>query len=102
MIAEATQKAKLYYEAHITCDSGNDFDEFTTIAKYNGWRSSRFDEDNVDFYNGKWFLSYRETDLKTMKSSIKLIINELKQAGYSVIRWKIEDTLFDSKYGDVL
>lgn len=97
-------KAKLYFESHITVER-EDMDkwgEFDTIATVFDWKPSRFDQDDVDGYHDKWFLSARDQDLETLKTRIKNTINALTNSKFDVIRWKIEDTVMDSKYGDTL
>lgn len=95
--------AKLYFEAHITVDSKEDakWDEFVNIFP-SDFRHSKFDVDDVDNYHGKWFMSARAQELSGMKRLIKSAIDNLTDSNYNVIRWKIEDTLLDSKYGDTL
>lgn len=95
--------ARLYYEAHVTVDSKpNEYwNEFTNILP-SYFRHSKFDEDNVDNYHGKWFMSARSPDLEGIKNIIRNSISVLESLNYNVIRWKIEDTVLDSKYGDSL
>jgi len=92
-----------YFESHITVDSKDDseWQRFTSIMP-DVFRASKFDEDNVDHYHGKWFMSCRDTSLSGIKSSIKQAIDTLHGMSYNVVRWKIEDTILDSKYGDSL
>lgn len=98
-----TTKAKLYFEAHITVDQKADefWTEFVNIYP-SYFRHSKFDVDDVDNYHGKWFMSARSEELESMKELIKNAIDILNTFGYNVVRWKIEDTLLDSKYGDIL
>ncbi len=93
--------ARLYYEAHITVDAGDDWQHFIETVP-SSYRCSKFDEDQVDNYHGKWFCSARGTALEDFKGDLSETINTLTENGYNVIRWKIEDTLLDSKHGDVL
>lgn len=96
------KKSRLYYELHLTLEAGDDFNNFLKICQSVDWRGSRFDQDEVDAYHGKWFASQRceyEDDIKLL---LKDAILTFEKEGYSVIRWKAEDTLFDSKYGDSL
>ena len=94
-------KARIYFESHITVDAGEDWDHFVTTVP-SVFRCSRFDDDLVDNYNGKWFCSSRSDDYFVITNHIRNTLDILKEAGYNVIRWKIEDTLLDSKYGSVL
>lgn len=62
-------KARLYFESHITCESESltCWEEFADIANKFDWKPSRFDQDDVDGYHDKWFLSARDEDLETLK-----------------------------------
>lgn len=48
------------------------------------------------------FISYRNQDYDKTCASVSGVINDLTEAGFNVLRWKIEDTLFDSHKGDIL
>lgn len=103
LISLNTEKsARLYYELHITLDAGDNFDDFLKICNKMDWRGSRFSEDEVDHYHGKWFASNRCTRESSIKIWLKQAIEAFQEAGYTVVRWKAEDTLLDSKYGDLL
>jgi hypothetical protein len=93
---------RLYYEAHITVEASNDvaFETFAAKARAMGWRASKFDEDEVDDMNGNWFLSFRDPSLTVTKRFIKEQLVCLRCNGLIPIRWKIEDTVLDSKHGD--
>lgn len=97
-------KARLYFESHITIDrpETNDWNLFKWIGLKYDWKCSKFDQDDVDGYHDKWFMSARDTDLETLKNRIKTTINSLTDKSFNVIRWKIEDTVLDSKHGDEL
>lgn len=97
-------KARLYLELHITVESQEDekFPLFQGWAMVNNWRASRFSEDDVDGYNSKWFLSAREEYKSVAVANLKKTLAALTEKGHYVLRWKIEDTLLDSKYGDTL
>jgi hypothetical protein len=99
-----TTKAKLYFESHITVERADlsRWQTFESISWVKDWKPSRFDQDDVDGYHDKWFLSARDQDLETLKGRIKDTIDSLTSVGFEVIRWKIEDTVMDSKYGDTL
>lgn len=97
-------KARLYYEAHITVQpfKGADWPSFSLTASTSDFWASRFDVDEVDHYDGAWFLSARDSDFDSMKKRIKDMLCYLEQSSHTVMRWKIEDTLLDSKHGDEL
>ena len=100
-------EARLYFEAHITVDrpefTGDLYwDRFKRIGEKFDWKCSKFDQDDVDGYHDKWFMSARDTDYEKLKSRMRTTIQTLTDFWFNVIRWKIEDTLLDSKYGDTL
>lgn len=98
------ERARLYYEAHITVEAGTDdqWGSFSQAARRVGWRASKFDEDEVDDMSGKWFLSRRHELLDVIEQTIVGTVRAIEDLGMIVIRYKIEDTLLDSKHGDKL
>lgn len=98
------KKVRLYCELHITCEANGNFDDFVKLVEgYSpDWRCSRFDEDLVDNYHGKWFCSSKCFTINNIIEMLKNTVRYLTANGVEVIRWKAEDTLFDSKYGDKL
>lgn len=99
-----THVTRLYFEAHITVRpfEGADWDEFVKTASANDCRASRFEVDEVDHYDGAWFLSARSRDYDELFALISGAKQGLVMQGYEFIRAKIEDTLFDTKHGDEL
>lgn len=99
-------QTKLYFEAHVTVRphkvAPELWETFVKRAEYNNMRASRFDVDEVDHYDGAWFLSARDTDYNKLFELIRGCKESLEALGYEFIRAKIEDTLFDTKHGDVL
>ena len=97
-------QARLYYEAHVTVEAGcpEQWDVFASMVRGQGWRASKFDEDEVDDMSGKWFTSYRETDMQRMITEVARFRDQMRRSGLLVLRWKIEDTVLDSKHGDML
>ncbi len=97
---------RLYYEAHITVRPPMfgtiNWTWFSSFAERNQFKASRFDVDEVDQYDGCWFLSARDTNLQALKEKIKIANHSLIDSSFKPVRWKIEDTLLDSKYGDTL
>lgn len=101
---------RLYFELHITVEA---FGFPSTDKDWQDskkgmsivlpmWRVSKFSEDEVDDYHGKWFMSARVTDPTWIKPFLANAVQFIKQGGYEVLRWKAEDTIFDSKHGDTL
>lgn len=98
-------KAKHYFELHITAMEGDDFEHFRNMCNdWVGieWRASRFQEDDVDGMSGKWFCSARVQDLEEVMPALRKMRNLLLSNGYLPIRAKAEDTLFDTRCGDML
>jgi hypothetical protein len=100
----AGDKARLYYEAHITVEAGTEdqWEGFARASRSVGWRASKFSEDEVDDMSGKWFLSYRHEILDVVKATIIGSVRGITSLGFQVLRYKIEDTLLDSKHGDTI
>lgn len=105
-----THTTRLYFEAHITVrppdvkvsEAKNVWDVFSRNAELNGWRASRFDVDEVDHYDGAWFLSGREENYDFLMERTQRMSRLLIASEFEFIRAKIENTLFDTKHGDVL
>lgn len=105
-----THTTRLYFEAHITTrppdvkvsEAKDMWDTFSRNAEVNGWRASRFDIDEVDHYDGAWFLSGRDQNYDLLMERMKRMGTLLQGSGFEFIRAKIENTLFDTKHGDEL
>lgn len=97
-------KARLYFELHVTVEESKlmQFADFALLAEEIGWRASRFDEDLVDDYHGKWFASARVKDRNAICDELHSAIDKFAGHGCAILRWKAEDTLLDSKHGDTL
>lgn len=95
-------KARLYFEAHLTVEAPTkplEWDSFKAILG-DRWKVSRFDEDEVDGYDGKWFASMRGEVLGPVEARVGEAVTALQGIGFTVLRAKIEDTLLDTKHGD--
>lgn len=97
-------KSRLYFEAHITIEAEDDHQDFLDFKTAVGedWKVSRFDEDEVDGYNGKWFASARHDSFREISNMIRTALDRLYEDEFIVIRAKVENTLRDTKYGDVM
>ena len=94
-----------YHEAHITVEpmlASLTFDLFRERYADEAWRVSAFSEDDVDHIGGKWFLTARHKSYREMRGMVASKVGQLREAGLTVLRAKIEDTLLDTKYGDKL
>lgn len=98
--------ARLYFELHVTVDSEGssevDFEAFKRMMTLIGWKASRFDQDDVDDYHGKWFASQRCTTDASIREELSAVLFVCSTCYWPVLRWKAEDTLLDSKHGDTL
>lgn len=98
-------KSRLYYECHVTIEppkTQQALNVLEDIAKATGWRVSTFTMLKPGAEPPNAFISYRNQDYTKTKASVRGVINNLESAGFNVMRWKIEDTLFDSNKGDTL
>jgi hypothetical protein len=94
---------RLYCEMHITVEpSVMSTQEFRELNADDTWRFSSFDEDDVDGIEGKWFLTARANTQSEAMTELLTKVDELRDAGHTVSRAKIEDTVFDTKHGDKL
>lgn len=105
------QVTRLYFEAHITVDPKpteemyrnknlRDYSVFVTAAGHLGWKCSKFEHDDVDQIAGMWFMSYKTWDFQEMREAVTTAVETLEAAGWTVARAKIENAVWDTKYGD--
>lgn len=98
-----SDKARLYYEAHITIDpAAADELENGLVGKAlreAGWRVSTFLM-RGEGPRANAFISCRDESLTRIKERTAVATEYLDARGFPVLRWKIEDTLLDSKHGD--
>lgn len=95
------------YEAHITVEPGCDtveltYEEFVARSAESMWKASKFEHDDVDGIAGKWFLSASADNRDVIVMGVAGMVHGLECSGFTVLRWKIEETLYDSKAGDNL
>ena len=92
-----------YFEAHVTVEPiqgiMRDYDAFAEYCRKIGWRASRFEHDDVDEIAGKWFMSTRHP---SHSQTVQMVQGVLNNAPGHILRYKIEETLLDSKCGDRL
>lgn len=88
------------YEAHITVEPTDEhtFEQFAQDCKEICWNASMFEHDDVDGIAGKWFMSYASDDRSDMVNAVRSTVEALEQS-VTVLRWKVEKTLYDSKEG---
>lgn len=94
-------KSRLYYEAHITVEPIErgtiHWDNFNDLAATKDFRVSTFTMDGA-----KDFMSCRDESLRSICERVADMVRSIERGGWTVLRWKIEDTLFDSNRGDSL
>jgi hypothetical protein len=92
------------FEIHITLEPcGNkSYDEFVAVVlgTIGSWKVRKFEHDGVDGMEGKWFLTRRESTLEMAKTRARQIVRCLEFFNAQVLRFKIEQTMIDSKLGD--
>lgn len=98
-------ETRLYYEAHITVapyTQGSVLDASMQAAcKKYGMRVSTF----LMFHSEAQpdaFTSIRDKNLDSIKARMSGAVKFLRMNGHTVKRFKIEDTVLDSKHGDEL
>lgn len=102
-------EAKLYYEAHITIepvfDSRRDFVE--ALAKDFGFKLAELlmqkrKNDSVERSKNDTFMTGHSKNYQDLQNRLINAVNALQIYGYKVWRYKIEDTLLDSRDKDEL
>lgn len=94
---------RLYCEMHITVEPAvMSTQEFRELVTGDDWLFSAFSEDDVDGIQGKWFLTSRAPTQAQAMTMLIDKVTELRDLGLTVCRAKIEDTVFDTKHGDIL
>jgi hypothetical protein len=99
---------KLYYEAHVTIDPVFDIDRerAAIIAGYHKFKLANLimrkrEADEETPAQDDTFMTGHGKDLYDIKSRTKNLILTLQQFNFKVRRYKIEDTILDSRSEDV-
>lgn len=102
-------KSKLYYECHITMEPVFDLDlaRATDIVEHEGFRMANLlmqkrkaDSPRRSEYDT--FCTARDDSYANLETRMYNVVWELQQAGYTVWRYKIEDTILDVRHPDPL
>lgn len=96
-----------YYEAHISLGEMNKNDEDMLIPILNrvGFKVMDLAVIKKEGLENEPFhiIATAKSDcLQNLRDNVMSAVDTLKYAGYSVIRYKIESTIYDSKYEDAL
>ena len=107
-IALASGRSKMYYECHVTIEPIFDDRLMTAqeIAKRHGFRVAellmqRRKEDTQERSKDDTFMTGRSSLKDDLISRMRALMLELSSCGFMVWRYKIEDTIIDSKIDDV-
>jgi hypothetical protein len=98
--------SRLYFECHITISKDDlQTDEQIQLLhnlaeKHKGWKVASFLIVKGTKHKPEGFITLRCRDEDETKAKVWMMWEELKYAGLRPIRWKIEDTLYDSNQGD--
>lgn len=95
--------AALYYEAHVTIDPVEEWrrPEVENLAHNSGFRLAKLLMDKGVPSQLDTFMTGHSKDLDDIKHRTELTVRLLKGNGFNVRRYKIEDTLLDSRHDDV-
>lgn len=98
-----TNMATLYYEAHITIDPVEDWrrNEVEGYAHNSGFKLAKLLMDKGVPSQLDTFMTAHSKDLEDIKHRTQLLIRVLHGCGFKVRRYKIEDTVLDSRHDDL-
>lgn len=101
--------ARYYYEAHVTIEPvfGEDLDKVSAISRNHKFKVAdllmqKRKEDAPDRSKFDTFATGHGKDYEDLQTRVINLVADLKENGYKVWRYKIEDTLLDSKMQDEL
>lgn len=101
-------KADLYYESHVTINPVFDAkrEEASALANRYGFKLAKLlmkkrSTDDAEDSKLDTFMTGHGQDLGDIKDRTKSLVLELQSSGYTVLRYKIEDTILDSRHSDV-
>lgn len=104
-----TERARLYYECHVTIEPVFDdrLQAAEDLAKLYGFRIATLlmqkrKEDTPERSMYDTFMTGRSNQYGPLYMRMGGLIRALQAHGFKVHRAKIEDTLFDTKYGDAI
>ena len=108
--AEVSPRQSLYYEAHVTVEpifDGPQLTLFTSLCKARQFLPAKLlmqrrATDTPERSSKDSFCTGRGTDRADLTDRMVELIQSLRVNGFKVWRYKIEDTLLDSRHSDVL
>ena len=108
-LSSRVDEAKYYYEAHVTIEPIFDerLSQAQAIAREYKFRVAdllmqKRKQDTPERSSRDTFMTGHSKSYEDIKERIHGLVNLLKKQGFKVWRYKIEDTLIDSKFNDEL
>jgi hypothetical protein len=105
----STTTAKHYFETHVTIEPIFDerLSEAAEIAKDHGFKIASLlmkkrEEDTEERSKYDTFMTGHGKCLFSMRFDVTALVKTLKENGFKVWRYKIEDTIMDSRINDEL
>jgi hypothetical protein len=100
----AKPTTELYFECHITVEPcGDDYAKLEQIGKPFNFKPATFLMSKDDSLVADAFISGRSRDYEDIVERMRGVLKVLATTGYTILRYKIENTLVDTKYrGDSL
>lgn len=97
-------KTQLYFEAHVTLDPvfGERLQMLKLLARIEGFRVAELLMRKGGTHEDDSFCTARDNQWSHILERTKSFVTMLRQNGYGVRRYKIEDTILDSKMCDEL
>lgn len=99
--------ARLYYEAHVTIEPvfDGDLEKVSRIAAHHGFRVAdllmqKRKDDTPERSAKDTFCTGHSRDLDDITGRTRLLVIDLMGNGWKVWRYKIEDTVLDSRHDD--
>lgn len=93
-------EARLYYECHVSIlrEPPQNTEKLAQVSKNCGFKLAEFylKKNGIE----EAVMTSKHTDYKILESRMKTLVDFLNSQGFIVVRYKIEDTVFDSKHGD--
>lgn len=97
---DPARSTQLYFEVHVTLDPVFEHrrERAETIARAYGFRLAKLTKANGGEHTDDAFMTGRGTDYEVMRKTTCDLVGFLKREGFNVRRYKLENTLVDSKH----
>lgn len=101
------EESKIYYECHVTIEPVFDekLEKLKELCKEYGFSVAdllfkKRKEDSPTRSEYDSFCTARDINIHRIRARLLALLLDLKDSGYQVWRYKIEDTIIDSKHDD--